>query len=153
MFLIYPSQLECYFYQSRALVYFIYRHIPNTCFSGSSNGKESACNAGDLSLIPRSRRSPGEGHCNSLQYSCLENPMDRGAWRAVVHGVTESWTQHSNWHFLFLNTYNRVPRASSLGRCSINTVDWMKGNLLYHMRRSLKLGIPGIFSSVAQWPN
>ena len=47
----------------------------------------------DTGLIPRLGRSPGGGHGNSLQYSCLENPMDRGAWRATVHGVAQSWTQ------------------------------------------------------------
>ena len=50
-------------------------------------GKESACNAGDLGSIPRSGRSPGEGNGNPLQYSCLENSMVRGAWRATVHGL------------------------------------------------------------------
>ena len=54
----------------------------------SSIGKESACNAGDLGSIPGSGRSPGEGNSNPLQYSGLENPMDRGAWQATVHGVT-----------------------------------------------------------------
>ena len=54
----------------------------------SSVGKESACNAGDLGSIPGSGRSPGEGNGNPLQYSCLVNPMDRGAWQAAVHGVT-----------------------------------------------------------------
>ena len=49
--------------------------------------KESACNAGDPGLISGLERSPGEGDGNPLQYSCLENPMDRGAWRATVHGV------------------------------------------------------------------
>ena len=53
----------------------------------SSVGKESACHAGDLGSIPGSGRSPGEGNGNPLQYSCLENPMDRGAWRPTVHGV------------------------------------------------------------------
>ena len=57
-------------------------------FPHSSVGKESACSAGDLGLIPGSGRSPGEGNGNPLQYSCLENPMDRGAWQAIVHGVT-----------------------------------------------------------------
>ena len=56
-------------------------------FPCSSVGKESACNAGDLGSIPGSRRPPGEGNSNSLQYSCLENLMDRGAWQATVHGV------------------------------------------------------------------
>ena len=61
--------------------------ILTTGFPGDSDGKESAGNAGDLGLIPGSGRSPGEGNGNPLQYSCLENPMDRGAWRATVHGV------------------------------------------------------------------
>ena len=62
----------------------------------SSDGKESACNAGDLGSILRLGRSPGEGNGNLLQSSCLENPMDRGAWRATVCGVAKSWTQLSN---------------------------------------------------------
>ena len=59
----------------------------------SSYRKESACNAGDLGSIPGSGRSPGGGNGNPLQYSCLENPKDRRAWGATVHGVTKSWTQ------------------------------------------------------------
>ena len=51
-------------------------------FPGDSDGKESACNAGDPGLVPGLGRSPGEGNGNPLQYSCLENPMDRGAWQA-----------------------------------------------------------------------
>ena len=62
-------------------------------FPGGSNGKESACNAGDLSSIPVSERSPGEGNGNPLQYSCLENSMERGAWQVTLYGVTKSWTQ------------------------------------------------------------
>ena len=54
---------------------------------GGSDGKEPICNAGDLGLTPMLGRSPGGGHGDSLQYSGLENPMDRGAWRAAVHGV------------------------------------------------------------------
>ena len=61
-------------------------------FSGGSNGKESACNAGDMGLIPGSRRSPGEGNGYPLQDSCLGNPMDRGAWMTTVHAVAESDT-------------------------------------------------------------
>ena len=56
-------------------------------FPGSSDGKESVCNAGDLGSIPGLGRSPGGGNGNPLQYSCLENPMDRGAWWAPVHGL------------------------------------------------------------------
>ena len=64
--------------------------------TGDSDGKEFACNAGDLGSIPGLGRSPGGGHGNPLQYSCLENPMDRGAWRATVCGVTECRTQLSD---------------------------------------------------------
>ena len=59
-------------------------------FPGGSDGKESTCNAGDPDLIPGLGRSPGEGNGSPLQYSCLENSMERGAWRATVHGVTKS---------------------------------------------------------------
>ena len=59
----------------------------------STDGKESACDAGDVGLIPGSGSSPGEGNGNPLRYSCLENSMDRGAWRAIVHGVAKSQTQ------------------------------------------------------------
>ena len=65
-------------------------------FHGGSDGKESACNAGatrDEGSNPGLGRSPVEGLGNPLQYSCLENPMDRGAWWATVHGVTKSWTR------------------------------------------------------------
>ena len=57
-------------------------------FPGGSDGKVSGYNAGDLGLIPGLGGSPGEGNDNPLQYSCLENPMDRGTWLAAVHGVT-----------------------------------------------------------------
>ena len=60
-------------------------------FPGGSEGKESTCNAGDSGSIPGLGRSAGEGNGNPFQYSCLENPMDRGAWWATVHGVTNSW--------------------------------------------------------------
>ena len=61
-----------------------------------SEVKASACNVGDLGSIPGSRRPTGEGNGNPLQYSCLENPMDRGAWWATVHGVAKSRTQLSD---------------------------------------------------------
>ena len=61
-------------------------------FPGGSEGKASARSAGDLGSILESGRSPGEGNGNPFQYSCLGNPMDRGAWRAMVHGVANSWT-------------------------------------------------------------
>ena len=63
----------------------------NICtFPGGSDSKVSACNAGDPGSISGSGRAPGEGNGNPLQYSCLGNPMDRGAWQSIVHGVAES---------------------------------------------------------------
>ena len=69
---------------------------PSFHFPGGSEDKASACNAGDPGSIPGLGRSPGEGNGNPLQYSCLENPMDRGAWWATVHGVAKSWTRLSD---------------------------------------------------------
>ena len=71
-------------------------------FPHHSVGKESVCSAGDPGSISGSGRSPGEGNSNPLQYSCLENPMDRGAWQATVHGVTRvgcnlSTSPHTEW--------------------------------------------------------
>ena len=62
-------------------------------FPGGSDGKEFACKMGDLGLIPGLGRSLGRGHGNPLQYSCLENPMDRETWWATVHSVAKSTTQ------------------------------------------------------------
>ena len=67
-------------------------------FPGGLDGKESACNAGNLGSIPGSGRYSGEGNGNPLQYSCLENPMGRGARRATVHGVSKSQTQLIDFH-------------------------------------------------------
>ena len=58
-------------------------------FPGGSDGKESACDAGDPASVPGSGRTPGEGNGYPLQYSCLENSMDRRMWWATAHGVTE----------------------------------------------------------------
>ena len=71
-------------------------------FPGGSDGKTSACNAGDPGSIPGSGKSPGEGNGNSLQYSCLENSMDGGAWQATVLGVTKSQSRLSNLTFTLL---------------------------------------------------
>ena len=62
-------------------------------FPGGSAGKESTCSAGDAGSVPGSGRSSGGGHGNSLQYSCLKNPMNRGAWQATVHGVAKNQTR------------------------------------------------------------
>ena len=71
-------------------------------FPGGSDSKEFACNMGDLGSIPGLGRSPEEGNGYPLQHSCLENPMDRGAWLATVHGVTRSQKGLSN----FVTVYN-----------------------------------------------
>ena len=65
-------------------------------FSGGSDGKESACKAADLGLMPGPGRSPGGGNGYPCQYSCLGNPMDRGAWQAVVQGLAKTWTRLSD---------------------------------------------------------
>ena len=72
--------------------------LPGSGLPGGSDGKESACNAGDPGSIPGSRRSPGDGNGNPLQCSCLENPMDGVAWRATIHGVMKGRTQLSDLH-------------------------------------------------------
>ena len=68
---------------------------------GASDGKESACNAGDLGMILGLEKSSGGGNGYSLQYSWLENSVDRGAWQAIVHGVTKNQTQLSNYYFYY----------------------------------------------------
>ena len=88
---------------------------------GGLEGKASACNAGDLGSIPGSGRSSGEGHGNPLQYSCLENPMDRGASQATVHGVTKSRTRLSDDTLItyctsFQDCYNKLPLNGQLKR-------------------------------------
>ena len=75
-------------------------------FPGGSNGKESTLSVGDPGLISGSERSPGGGNGNPLQYPCLENPMDGGAWQATAHGVAKSRTQPSDFTF-FLSVFNR----------------------------------------------
>ena len=83
----------CTLFPQIALPYFIKPLLPG------SEDKASACNAGDPGSIPGLGRSPGEGNGNPLQYSCLENPTDRGAWRATVHGVAKSRTRLSDFTF------------------------------------------------------
>ena len=94
------------------------------------SSKESACtagDAGDMGLIPGSGRSPGGGHGNPFQYSCLKNPMDRGAWWATVHGVTKSWT--------WLSTH--AHRWVCFCCCSATM------NILRHVSRSWGTCVPG----------
>ena len=80
-----------------------------------SDGKASAYNVGDLGSIPGSERSRGEGNGNLLQYSCLENPMDGGAWWATVHGATKSGTRLSDFTFPFtfvISQHCTLPRKT-----------------------------------------
>ena len=81
-------------------------------FPGGSDGKESACSAGDLGSTPELGRSPGEGNGNPLQYSCLENSMDWGAWWATVPGVAKSQTQLSDFTFTF--TWKKMGWSSEI---------------------------------------
>ena len=102
-------------------------------FPGGSDSKESACNSGDAGSIPGSGRSPGEGNGNPLQCPCLENPMDRRAWWATVHGVakinTFTFTMRRtgrNLHVEYgemqrsttVDQLNRYPSCSLLSRCA-----------------------------------
>ena len=85
--------------------------------SGASlvtQGKELACNAEDLGSIPGSGRSPGGEHGSPPQYSCLENSMDRGDWRATVRGVTKSWTRPSDQHTHTQATKHESEKESNL---------------------------------------
>ena len=100
-------------------------------FLGGSDGKESAYNAGDLGLIPGSGKSPGEGNGNLLQCSCLDNPMDGGAWRATFHGIAES------------DMTERLTTLFSLTRCfvciNLNEIDVINLNL--QMRKLKPRGV------------
>ena len=81
--------------------------------------KESAYNVGDLGSVPRLGRSPGEGNDNPLQYSCLENPMDGGAWEAAVSGIAKSWTRLSDFTSLHHVVHSPV-NILSLARAGSN---------------------------------
>ena len=89
-------------------------------FPGGSSCKESACNAGKASSILGSGRSPGEGKGNSLQYSCLEKPMDRGAWWAIVHAWGHKKVRH-DWATLLLLYPDEIFALPSL---------WMEGETI-----------------------
>ena len=108
----------------------MYSPFSRNCFPGGSEVKASACNAGDLSSIPGLGRPPGEGNGNPLQYSCLENPMDRGAWWATVHGVTKSRTRLSDFTFTFPLQQNLI--YTDLTPCLIRAVSqsYLKSCLL-----------------------
>ena len=89
-------------------------------FPGGSAGKESACKAGDLDLIPGLQRSPGEGNSDPLQYSGLENPMDY-----IVHGVAKSWTGLSDFHLSFFRNVSSL-RAGTLFHHLFISITWTR---------------------------
>ena len=92
------------------------------------SGKESTCQCRRCCSIPGLGRSPGEGNGNRLQYSCLENPMDRGTWRAAVHGVTKSRTQLSNLTlFFFLKLYFPGGSDSKESACNVGDLSSIPG--------------------------
>ena len=99
-----------------SLSFFLSSFILLKVFPGGLDGKESACNAAGAGLILGSGRSPGEGNGNLLQYSCLENSIDRGAWQATVHGTAEldmtEWLTHTHTYFL-----NSTDKAASTSPC------------------------------------
>ena len=77
-------------------------------FPGGSDSKAPVCSAGDLDSFPGLGRSPGEGNGSLLQYSHLENPMDRGAWWATVHGIAKSWTRLRDSTFIFFHNMKKL---------------------------------------------
>ena len=103
-------------------------HIPN----GSDN-KESACSAGDPSSIPGSGSSTGEGNGHPLQYSCLENSMDRGDWQATVHGVTENQAPLSNLHFQNISSSQMYFWSLCVILCSFSIVDIVIYSVFFYL--------------------
>ena len=106
-------------------------------FPGGSDSKESACSVGDPGSIPGLGRSPGEGKGNALQYSCLENPMDGGAWQATVHGVSKSQTWLSN----FTIKCQQCTRASACKGLYINNNALIWAPLSFSLYQQRKRGV------------
>ena len=98
-----------------------FRWIFKVGFPGGSDSTESICSSKDWGSMPGLGWSPGEGNGNLLQYSCLENSMDRGAWRATVRGVAKSGAQLSGYRFHF-----HLRWRSKVMRCKTNTVTWRR---------------------------
>ena len=108
------SICDCYTWKGvhwRSLVWHIFSSFLDA-FPGGSEAKASACNAGDQGSIPGSGRSPGEGNGNPLQYSCLENPMDGGAWWATIHRVAKSRTQLSYFMTSWCPHWGKQPKCT-----------------------------------------
>ena len=135
-------------------------------FPGGSEGKESACNAKDLGSIPGSGRSPGEGNGNQLQYSCLENPMDREVWQTTVHGIAKSRTRLSNFtsvrvHLLCLQKQKvgKTPmknyKSKTITQCPDVNFEYFKNTLVryltmqhpLHSQRPIEATVPNSTST------
>ena len=134
--LLFPSPLYLYSF-SNFLSFSTSSFLVYICgFPGGSDGKESTCSVGDLSLIPGLGRSPGEGNGYSPQYSSLENSMDRGAWRVTVHGVAKSWIWLNDFHFTLLHSFlNKLDYRGFIpdDMCISFELTFFKGFLsLYH---------------------
>ena len=142
---------------------------PHSGFPGGLEGKASARNVGDpdsnqdLDSIPGSGRSPGEGNGNPLQYSCLKNPMDRGAWQTTVHGVTNSWTVPPSLPANVRAARRAIPAtlgASVDGTCALgihaqgilHSSAWIVTTLLSPLLRSHSAADPRVFARVSEAP-
>ena len=102
---------------------------------------------GDPGSIPGLGRSPGEGNGNPPQYSCLENPMDGGAWSATVHGVTKSWTQLSDFTFFTVRNLSILLRKVQSGMISaVLSLSVMSNSLQLHIQQPTRLFCQWVFS-------
>ena len=110
---IYLHSCVCVCVQIHKYIVYIHTGLP-----GGSYGKVSACNGGDPVSIPGLERSPGGGNGTPLQYSCLENPMDREAWWATVHGVAKNWTRLSDVTF-----YTYVYFLQNIGMFALSSME------------------------------
>ena len=121
-----PRHTGCTIIHPEVIVFLLHKSIQvgiNSRLRGGpicpdgSDVKASACNAGDLGSIPGSGRSPGEGNGNPLQYSCLENPTDRGTWWATVHGVAKSQTRLRDFaiHYIIRHVLRAFPPGDQTG--------------------------------------
>ena len=108
--------------------FFTQGHI-NKGFPGGSDGKESSCNAGDRGSIPGSGRSSEKGNGYPVQYSCLQNPTDRGAWQTTVHGITKSQTQLNEYLYSHCFYDSIKDRTFSCNRAGPTSSCWLKPNL------------------------
>ena len=110
----------------------IWNYLAST--SGGSDGKEFACNAGDPGSIPGSGKSPGEGNGYPLQYSHLENFIDRGAWQAIVYGVAKGWTRLGEFHFTMETQTQRRDLWTQWGKESMGQIERVAvKHVHYHM--------------------